>query len=108
MDMDFTIKTLGECKIKSPLLLSKVKGDGIYDFVEDGERVLYSNSLHDVMNAVKNGQDLVSFEKPGPKDFLYFEPAKTKVAIVTCGGYTSFSVCHMKCANSFWKIPGPS
>ncbi len=86
MDMDFTIKTLGECKIKSPLLLSKVKGDGIYDFVEDGERVLYSNSLHDVMNAVKNGQDLVSFEKPGPKDFLYFEPAKTKVAIVTCGG----------------------
>ncbi|MCQ2207472.1 MAG: hypothetical protein MJZ02_04540 [Paludibacteraceae bacterium] len=38
MNMDFTIKTLGECKIKSPLHLSKVKVDGIYDFVEDGER----------------------------------------------------------------------
>ncbi|MCQ2218400.1 MAG: ATP-dependent 6-phosphofructokinase [Paludibacteraceae bacterium] len=86
MDMNFTIKTLGTCKIKTPLQLSKVKGDGIYDFVEDGERVLYSSSLHEVMTAIKNGEDLVSFEKPGPKEFLYFEPAKTKVAIVTCGG----------------------
>ncbi len=86
MDMNFTIKTLGECKIKTPLHLSKVKGDGIYDFVEDGERVLYSSSLHEVMASIKNGEDLVSFEKPGPKEYLYFEPAKTKVAIVTCGG----------------------
>ena len=86
MDMDFTVKTLGECRIKTPLHLSKVKGDGIYDFVEDGERVLYSSSLREVMNSVKNGEDLVSFEKPGPKELIYFEPAKTKVAIVTCGG----------------------
>jgi 6-phosphofructokinase 1 len=28
----------------------------------------------------------VSFEKAGPKETIYFEPAKTKVAIVTCGG----------------------
>lgn len=86
MDMDFTVKTLGECRIKTPLHLSKVKGDGIYDFVEDGERVLYSSSLREVMNSVKNGENLVSFEKPGPKELIYFEPAKTKVAIVTCGG----------------------
>lgn len=84
--MNFTIKTLGECKIKTPLHLSKVKGDGIYDFVEDGERVLYSSSLQGVMASIKNGEDLISFEKPGPKELLYFEPAKTKVAIVTCGG----------------------
>lgn len=84
--MDFTVKKLGECKIKSPLLLSKVKGDGIYDFVDEGERVLYSSSLQEVMAAVKNGKELLSFEKPGPKEYIYFEPAKTKVAIVTCGG----------------------
>jgi 6-phosphofructokinase 1 len=28
----------------------------------------------------------VSFEKAGPKENIFFEPAKTKVAIVTCGG----------------------
>ena len=75
MYMDFTVKTLGECRIKTPLHLSKVKGDGIYDFVEDGERVLYSSSLREVMNSVKNGENLVSFEKPGPKELIYFEPA---------------------------------
>ena len=84
--LDFTVKKLGECKIKSPLRLSKVKGDGIYDFVEDSERVLYSSSYTEVEHCIKNGQKLDSFEKPGPKECIYFEQAKTKVAIVTCGG----------------------
>lgn len=84
--MDFTIKTLGACKIKSPLKLSKVKGDGIYDYVEDGARVLYSSSLAEVQNAIKNNLPLDSFEKPGPKEYIYFDPSKTKVAIITCGG----------------------
>ncbi|MCQ2606620.1 MAG: ATP-dependent 6-phosphofructokinase [Bacteroidales bacterium] len=84
--MDFTIKTLGACKIKSPLKLSKVTGDGMYDYVNDGERVLYSSSLTEVENCIKNGLPLSSFEKPGPKEYIYFEPSKTKVAIITCGG----------------------
>ncbi len=84
--MDFTIKTLGACKIKSPLKLSKVTGDGMYDYVNDGERILYSSSLTEVENCIKNGQPLSSFEKPGPKEYIYFEPSKTKVAIITCGG----------------------
>ena len=71
---------------KSPLKLSKVKGDGIYDYVEDGARVLYSSSLEEVQNAIKNNLPLDSFEKPGPKEYIYFDPSKTKVAIITCGG----------------------
>ena len=31
------------CKIKSPLRLSKVKGDGIYDFIDDREECLFSS-----------------------------------------------------------------
>jgi len=84
--MDFSIKTLGACKIKSPLKLSKVKGDGIYDYVNDNERILYSSSYTEVENSIKKGIPLDSFEKPGPKEYIYFEPAKTKVAIITCGG----------------------
>lgn len=84
--MDFTVKTLGKCKIKSPLQLSKVKGDNMYDYVEDGARILYSSSVEEVEHCIKNNLPLDSFEKPGPKEFIYFDPSKTKVAIITCGG----------------------
>ena len=30
--------------------------------------------------------DLVLFEKAGPRHKLFFEPARTRAAIVTCGG----------------------
>jgi 6-phosphofructokinase 1 len=82
----FIVSKLGECKIKSPLQLSTKKNDGICDFVGDDERILYSNSLNEIMDIIANDEMPISFEKIGPKEFLYFEPAKTKVAIVTCGG----------------------
>lgn len=85
-DLDFTIPRLGKCNVKSPLKLSQIHGDGIYDYIADDERVLCNASLTTVRNALKTGIEPPSFEKAGPKEYLYFEPAKTKVAIVTCGG----------------------
>lgn len=82
----FSVSRLGECKIKSPMQLSTQKNDGIYDFVTDDERILYNNSFNEVMETIAKGETPISFEKIGPKEYLYFEPAKTKVAIVTCGG----------------------
>lgn len=84
--MDFTISQLGKCTVRTPLQLSKTKNDGIYDYIEDTERILFSNSLKIVAQECAHNVIPDSFEKPGPKEFLYFEPAKTKVAIVTCGG----------------------
>lgn len=86
MNTNFEISRLGKCTIQTPLKLSKVKGDGIYDYVEDDERILYSVSYKKSIDECKNAIEPLSFERPGPKEFLYFEPAKTKVAIVTCGG----------------------
>jgi len=86
MNKKFEISRLGKCTIKTPLKLSKVKGDGMYDYVEDDERILYSVSYKKGIEECKKGIEPLSFERPGPKEFLYFEPAKTKVAIVTCGG----------------------
>ncbi|MFO7868711.1 MAG: ATP-dependent 6-phosphofructokinase [Bacteroidales bacterium] len=83
---DLNIKRLGKCTIKNPLILSKIEGDGIFDYIEDGKRILYSTSLHQVQKDFKEHNTTLSFERPGPKEFLYFEPAKTKAAIVTCGG----------------------
>jgi 6-phosphofructokinase 1 len=86
MQDELIVKTLGKCTIASPLKLSKLKDDGIFDFIEDGDRVLLDNSLKATRETILAGKEPLSFEKAGPKEKIYFEPAKTKVAIVTCGG----------------------
>ncbi|NJK96122.1 MAG: hypothetical protein HC905_15505 [Bacteroidales bacterium] len=58
----------------------------VYDFIKDNDRILYDTSLENFLNYQKSGEIPISFEKAGPRDVLFFEPAKTKVAIVTCGG----------------------
>ena len=78
---DFEVSTLGKCTVQSPLKLSKVHGDGVFNYVRDGERILYNTSLEN-FNKFKNSDETpISFEKAGPKEFIFFEPAKTKVAI---------------------------
>jgi len=86
MNNEFLVRNLGKRTIKSPLKLSNVKGDGVFDFVRDEDRILFDNSLAVVKNQLESGQEPFSFERAGPREYLYFEPAKTRVAIVTCGG----------------------
>jgi len=83
---EFEVKILGKCSVHSPLSLSHTDGDGVFNYVNDGERILHDTSLENFMKCMETKEIPVSFEKAGPKEFLYFEPAKTKVAIVTCGG----------------------
>ena len=73
---DFEVPTLGKCTVRSPLNLSKADGDG----------VLYKTSLQYFNECCSKERELLSFEKAGPKEYTYFDPTKTKVAIVTCGG----------------------
>ncbi len=86
MEKDFTIKTLGKCSVKTPIKLSKIDGDGIYDYVGDDERILYAANLNTIKECFAENKEPLSFERPGPKEKIFFEPAKTKAAIVTCGG----------------------
>ena len=79
---DMMVSTLGECRVASPLDLSNVVGDGRGDFVPDSARVLYDIELPTQVPC----EDRLSLEKAGPRERLFFEPAKTKAAIVTCGG----------------------
>lgn len=83
---DFEVKRLGKPGIVSPLSLSKVDGDYLTNYVPDKERVLYNNSLSEVQKELKNGKDILSFEKAGPREKIFFNPATCKVGIVTCGG----------------------
>ncbi|WP_035104659.1 ATP-dependent 6-phosphofructokinase [Desulfohalovibrio reitneri] len=73
---DTAIETLGRAKIETPL------GAGRY--ISDGERILvYVNMA--VRSELKDGRN-ATLELAGPRDRIYFDPAKTKAAVVTCGG----------------------
>jgi len=83
---DFKIKSLGERRVNSPLILSKNIGDGVFNYVKDGERILYNPSTKNYQSYIEQGLEPISFEKSGPKEKIFFDPSKTKVGIVTCGG----------------------
>ncbi|MDO9585585.1 MAG: 6-phosphofructokinase, partial [Syntrophales bacterium] len=75
---DFTIQTLGEPTLSSPLNVSYYTGDD--------ERMLFNNYLqHYADFKTPDGQPL-SVEVAGPREKIFFDPSKTKAAIVTCGG----------------------
>jgi 6-phosphofructokinase 1 len=83
---DFLVQTLGNNNVITPLKQSQREDSPVYKFVEDNDRILYDVSLDYFNKFRETGEMPVSFEKAGPKEKIYFEPAKTKVGIVTCGG----------------------
>jgi 6-phosphofructokinase 1 len=83
---DLLVTTLGKGGVVSPLKVSQREDSPVYKFVNDDERILYDVSLEHFLKYREIGDLPVSFEKAGPKEYIFFEPAKTKVGIVTCGG----------------------
>ena len=83
---DFIVKSLGKGNILSPLKNKQREDSPVYKFVNDSERILYDVSIENFNKCKEAGENPVSFEKAGPKENIFFQPAKTKVAIVTCGG----------------------
>ena len=67
-----TITTLGEAAIPSPL------------FPGDASEILVPSDIQ--WSGGQPPADLMLFEKAGPRAKLFFEPEKTRAAIVTCGG----------------------
>ena len=75
---DFTIQSLGECTIDSPLNVSY--------YTTDNRRVLFNVDLHHYADLKAPDGLPLSVEVAGPRAKIFFDPAKTKAAIVTCGG----------------------
>ncbi len=82
----FIVPKLGNCTIESPLNLSKELGDGVFNYIQDDQRIVMKSDIRYYKSCIAENIEPVSFEKAGPKEYIYFDPAKTKVAIVTCGG----------------------
>jgi 6-phosphofructokinase 1 len=75
--VDTTIPTLGEAKIPTPLTNQR--------FVDDKKPLILSLTSEEMPELDSDSMSL-PFEKAGPREKLYFDPSKTKCAIVTCGG----------------------
>jgi 6-phosphofructokinase 1 len=75
---DFTIQSLGECTIPSPVSVSY--------FTSNEKKILFNIYLnqYDLLKSA-DGRPL-SVEVAGPREKIFFDPSKTKAAIVTCGG----------------------
>ncbi len=83
---DFLVSSLGKGNVSSPLKQSQSQIFPVYKFIDDDDRLLYDVSAEYYEHRPSTGELPVSFEKAGPKETIFFEPAKTKVGIVTCGG----------------------
>jgi len=51
-------------------------------FKTEANRILYHSHL------LEDGRDssVPSYEEAGPREMIYFDPSRTTVGIVTCGG----------------------
>ncbi len=82
----FDIGNLGQPKYKSPLQLSTVRGDSIFNFIDKADRVVFDLSMGNYRQCVSKQEEPLCLEKAGPRQQIFFEPTKTTAAIVTCGG----------------------
>lgn len=75
---DFAIKSLGEKTVNSPVNLSYFKSDD--------KRLLFNVFLDNYDQLKTPDNTPLSMEIAGPREKIFFDPAQTKAAIVTCGG----------------------
>ena len=77
-----TIESLGDCCFRSHL--PHMGADG-RKFKSDSDQILCNDRVQRELRDAAD-QPALSFEIAGPREYLYFDPAKTTAAIVTCGG----------------------
>jgi len=75
------VSNLGNRTFASPLKRSPRTGEGVGSYVPDDMRVLYEPRF-------RPGEEIstLSFERAGARETLFFDPTKTRAAVVTCGG----------------------
>jgi|WetSurMetagenome_2_1015567.scaffolds.fasta_scaffold35370_3 6-phosphofructokinase 1 len=82
---DFTVETLGPCKIQSPIELSTVVGDFRANYVRDDSYVRYKvNVFGNDKSDDTTSSNLL--QKAGPRELVYFDPKHVNAGICTCGG----------------------
>ena len=83
---DLEVRTLGELTFHSPLDGGLLERGESMHYVGEHDRVLVDGTLGVAMRRGVPVEELPTFEPGGPRRKLFFDPKRTKVGIVTCGG----------------------
>jgi len=82
---DFEIQSLGNARFPSPLRALRSEADA--NFVSDDKhQVLFDHSLDRIWMDLEGARLPITIERSGPRERLFFDPVRTKCAIVSCGG----------------------
>jgi 6-phosphofructokinase 1 len=82
---DFEIQNLGYPSYPSPL--HALRDEANANFVsDDRHRILFNHSIERVAAAMEDEREPITIERSGPREKIFFDPKKTKCAVVTCGG----------------------
>ncbi|HBB73028.1 MAG TPA: diphosphate--fructose-6-phosphate 1-phosphotransferase, partial [Planctomycetaceae bacterium] len=79
------VKSLGPCRIDSPLKSLVESRRTTVHYVAEDDRVLFHDTVGLVTATGLSPDQLPGFEPAGPRRKIFFEPAKLRVGIVTCG-----------------------
>lgn len=82
---DFSVDTLGECKVRSPIELSTSFGDYRANYVKDDSFVINTVNVFDTSKPCALDKTNL-MQKAGPREFIFFDPKDVKAGICTCGG----------------------
>lgn len=83
---DFTVETLGPCKVPSPIQLSNKHGEFRANYVRDNSFVRYKVNVYEDEYTGDNVTPSNLMQKAGPREHIYFNPAHVTAGICTCGG----------------------
>ena len=81
----FTVETLGEARIHSPIKMSNTLGDSRVNYVRDDEFIMYEiTGKPEERRKTYRKEELLQLA--GPREMIYFNPGHLHAGIVTCGG----------------------
>lgn len=77
-DFSLNVDTLGECKIESPIRNR--------EFIDEDERILITENARNLKRVAEQIGEMPSFERAGPRQKIFHDPAWSRVGILTAGG----------------------
>jgi 6-phosphofructokinase 1 len=84
--LDLSVPTLGPCRVDSPLVPLLESRRASENYVDEDDRVLVDDTVSMASARGVPVEELPGFEPGGPRRKIFFDPSKTRVGIVTCGG----------------------
>jgi len=83
---DLLVRQVGEPVIVSPMARLLHGRASSPHYVHQSDRVLLDDTIETAVARGCDVGDLPSLEPGGPREYIYFDPARTRVGVVTCGG----------------------